>query len=403
MIKILLHVTTCLVGLWLIRPSSNNIIELLVLIAFWYSMCAISAPEYIILLYKNVKGSFIFPLLLLVYSLFGHAEMSISYFLYLLCFGISGLYLTKNYDKYLKWILAVMVGYIVLICVNTLIAYQVVPGLSRMLATGDPEVIAKTLGADFYKNPFIANYDLIYTCPMLVAVAIAIYKESSKYIKSLSLISIIVLFWWVVQAEFMIALLISVIVIAYLLLRVVKDKNIRQALYFFVAISILVFIPFGGAIFGFLADNVDSTNLSLRFRELANSFSLQGNSIDSDMGYRSYLYQISFFSFLESPLIGSGIGKIYVTYGNHSTLLDAFAKYGIVCGIPFFLYYYRPLMFIQNLMDNRYVVYYKVSIFVFLVIALLNRADTRATYAVLYIVIPLLIKHFLINANNNRI
>ena len=91
-----------------------------------------------------------------------------------------------------------------------------------------------------------------------------------------------------------------------------------------------------------LSEMVPSYNFSVRFKEIADA--LEGNvSANTDIGARGSLYQVSINAFLSNPIFGAGDKNLYVDYGNHSTILDAFAKYGLLGGSLNLLYFYKPI------------------------------------------------------------
>lgn len=103
------------------------------------------------------------------------------------------------------------------------------------------------------------------------------------------------------------------------------------------------------------------------------------------------MYTTSISSFLDAPLFGKGTGILFLTYGNHSTILDAFAKYGLIGGIAFIVFYYNPMKNILLQFGDNNQKGYKMFLTLILILALINVADTRVNFALVYIVCPLLL------------
>ena len=180
---------------------------------------------------------------------------------------------------------------------------------------------------------------------------------------------------WLVFGElilmlFMVMLINSFIILCGLLIgygiiilnRITKNSKSRLFTYFFFGIVAIVVCVFIGEILLFIADNTTDDFWHKRWMETYNSI-INGND-SNHVEERQLMYQISFDSFLQSPIFGVGykFGNVFslgdFTYiGNHSTIIDSLAQYGIIGATPLFLFLLYPLK--RNIMlghDSSYLV-----------------------------------------------
>ena len=107
-----------------------------------------------------------------------------------------------------------------------------------------------------------------------------------------------------------------------------------------------------GGILKLLMENTQDEFLQKRWEEVYYSVAEDENSNHVDA--REYVYQKSIAGFINSPIIGNGYktGNVYTNnkdedsgIGNHSSVLDALAQFGLIGGIPLLLFLLYPLKF----------------------------------------------------------
>jgi len=169
-----------------------------------------------------------------------------------------------------------------------------------------------------------------------------------------------------------------------------------ESRYLIISLLILcgiVTMLFGAPLLNYLSElpNI-GYNISVKLKDIARILSGETEGINGSVGGRAYYYGISISNFFDHLILGAGaIGDLYQNSGNHSTILDSFAQYGLIGGIPYLAYYFLPLKQITNKLNRSEKKVWKVVLCLFIVLALINRATTRVNYALLYIVVPMIL------------
>jgi len=117
--------------------------------------------------------------------------------------------------------------------------------------------------------------------------------------------------------------------------------------FFIVILLSILFLINGTSILLYLSDIIKNTYISTRLNDLA--LFIEGKGInDSTVIGRLYFYKASIKTFLNNPFFGVGEhwSENYITgVGQHSEILDAFARYGIFGGglwiFVLFLVFYK--------------------------------------------------------------
>ena len=142
------------------------------------------------------------------------------------------------------------------------------------------------------------------------------------------LLGLILSFFILLRASFLIALCVMLLGVALALI-----QNEKKSIFFYVVIAILIlvmlFLPWS-EIFGFLAEVIDNDVISVRLNELSLLLKF-GNEIGNTAG-RIDAYTLSISTLLQYPL---GVGPYYFSQeagefiGKHSQILDDLARYGV--------------------------------------------------------------------------
>ncbi len=392
LIWIMQLVSVCMICLWLVNPTSYNIYELMGLTILWLIFTIILYRTKFFTLYNRIAmmKMFIWPSLLFFFVLFDHCEYSLTYLMYLFVFGI-GLFYYEVEDRKSSFVVVGLVTvYFVIISINTLVAYSIRPNISRLLAYGDPEMIIKQGGGSFL-TPFIGGYGFIYGLVFFITYLYN-FGRGINWKYRLVWIVVCILFCVVLlRSQYFIAILL--LIISFALSHIQRSSGRRKiGLCITYSTSIIMLVAVAPPILNSLANiNGLGFNNSLRLKELSLFFS--GGGIEgTDIASRGGTYMISINSFLTHPLFGTGnLEEVALQYGEHSTILDAFAQYGIIGAVPYIVFYTAPLkqLFTKCSLGNRKILTI-VYILLFL-LALFNRANTRANFAVLYIILPMMI------------
>ena len=141
------------------------------------------------------------------------------------------------------------------------------------------------------------------------------------------------------------------------------------------------------------------TNISLRLNQLADSI-MRMDSSGTDIESRMETYLTSINAFFRHPLFGIGNAESQLNnYGQHSTILDALAQFGLVGGIPYLWFHIAPIKEMnKHMFDNERKVM-SIGFFLLFLLGLINRANTRPDFAIIFIVLPQMVQ---VNYYSNR-
>lgn len=173
----------------------------------------------------------------------------------------------------------------------------------------------------------IGNYYFVYSVPIVI-VGLSVCMVKLKSIgKFVCLGMIAVLFLFLLQASYTLAILIAGL---GLLMQIFLSfrSPITKILFVVVAVIGALFIP---DLLLFISENAASTNMSVRFRELYGFFS-SGDTSGYNLNGRLTLYRMSLEAFLNSPIIGNR----NLNFDGHATCLTVLSDTGIIGGIPFY-------------------------------------------------------------------
>ena len=207
-----------------------------------------------------------------------------------------------------------LVGYVF---VKTLMEMIANPGITRHW-----EEFAKISESN------IGSYSYVYSIPfMAVIFGMFLLRTKSILLKIIYLASIAVCIYFLLLAQYTLALLITIIGMVVLFVQVYDSVPIK-ALIICLVIAFFVLAPY---IFSWLADNVPSEQMSIRLREISEFFISGDATSSANLGGRMMLYTESFKYFLRSPLYGNKS----VRFDPHSTILNIMCDTGVLGFLPF--------------------------------------------------------------------
>ena len=173
----------------------------------------------------------------------------------------------------------------------------------------------------------IGNYYFVYAIPIVMLVSSMCMTKLKMFSKIINAGMLVFLFYFLFEAKYTLAILIAFI--GFVLQVLVSLKTIYTKIIFTVAVTVVAF--FVPDILLFISQNVDSMQVSIRFRELYSFFS-SGDSSGYNLNGRLTLYLKSVEAFIDSPIIGNR----NLNFDGHATCFTVLSDTGIIGGIPFY-------------------------------------------------------------------
>ena len=215
-----------------------------------------------------------------------------------------------------KLLLYLSYSLIIYVFINTLAEMIANPGITRHW-----EEFAQSAESN------IGNYSYVYCIPYItVILGMFLLKSKSVICKMIIFGLIAVCFYFLLLAQYTLALIITIIGLVVLFVQVYDSLPIK-ALIICLVIAFFVLAPY---IFSWAADKVPSESMSIRLREISDFFS-SGDVSSENLGGRMTLYFEAFKYFLRSPLYGHKS----VGFDPHSTILNIMCDTGVLGFIPF--------------------------------------------------------------------
>ncbi len=273
---------------------------------------------------KSVIPIFIIYVLSFIYSGFDNFEYEFYGMLQILLFPLLSLYLMRNCSKKtLKRIIILICLSYFITAITTYIGNQIFPLASRTLATlGQDD---ETLMYDTYMKMNIGGFNFTYT--LVLITPILMYMIRNKKIFFIIGVALIAIFSVViVTTEYTTALLsFAMTVICLIFMR--KKFGWKIVALILTGVILFVFV-FDQYILPYLENFIgvfESEAIDTRLLELS-KFTTNQASYEGDIGSRWELYNMSWESFYDSPIIGSSDAKV----GGHSYVFDNLGKFGVV-------------------------------------------------------------------------
>ena len=255
------------------------------------------------------------------------------------------------------------------------------PGVVRSFANSI-EVAEETKG--------IGNFYFIYgTAALLPTLALVFVTYKNKIIKILVSVSILLIYSFLMKAEFSLSIIIPTISISYFCYKQLPEKN-RPLI--FLGIPVLFFLL--PIFFRFVADNVEEGNdIKDRFMELSLLFSFQDTGGTAQDGTaRMEIYSNAIRVFLSSPIWGQA-----VDFDPHSTFFGFLCDIGLIGAIPYFFLYYSMNKYVYKYLNlPSESKYFKISFLFIILMGFTNPVhSTSALQFVIWCIAPLVINEIL--------
>lgn len=283
-------------------------------------------------------------------------------------------------------------------CIKTGIYNTIHYNISRILSTG--------VTKDNY--PFVGivglgSYYFIYGIVYLIFVFL-VYVEKKIKNKQFTfnfyivLLTLIFALFCLIKAEFVYSYILLAIALVMYIFKIYSIKKFIISVFVVLLIIFIFRIPLSNFM-NYCADFVHKPNIEMRMRDVAHL--LKGDVDKSiDVKERFEKYSVSINTFISNPVIGVGYNKGDDRIGSHSSVLDYFAKFGIIGGSILVMFITSSLNSIyRSLKSSCGNVFFCCST-VFVIFLLINNALFITIFYFLYVIIPLFL-HYLEVENEN--
>lgn len=173
----------------------------------------------------------------------------------------------------------------------------------------------------------VANYYFVYAVPIIISTISILMLKYKGVVRYLSLALVIVGIIFLVNAQYTLAILITLIGVLFQVFRHIKTA-LYKTLFLVVIVAISFFLP---QILAYAIRIIPSTHITIRLREI-HAF-LTGQGADGyNLSSRLTLYGDTLKAFFRSPIIGNRT----LGFDGHATFLTVLSDTGILGGIPFY-------------------------------------------------------------------
>lgn len=263
-----------------------------------------------------------------------------------------------------------------------LFAYVVANTTSALMI--NPNITRSWAGFSESAGDNIGSYALVYSVPFLIVLCAIIYISAHKaYVKLCMVLLIIFQFFFLLVAQYTLAVLITV----YGLVYTVFCNTTKSRTKVIWLLGVVFLIPLIPMMLKFAADHVPSTQMSIRLYEIY-YFIMGGNTMGYNMGSRMELYTESINAFLRSPIIGNRS----LEFDGHATFLTVLSDLGLLGGIPYYYLYFHSYKKIKKMLSTK-VNNYKTFFTMMLMMGFTN--PIHAAFSLMYVawfIIPLAIQ-----------
>lgn len=219
-------------------------------------------------------------------------------------------------EKQKKTLLAVMSVLIIFVIIETLQELQI-----------DSNAIRQWEQFSELTQGNIGNYYFVYAIPIIIAIFAVCMQNLKIGGKIFNLAIIVFLFYFLIKAQYTLAILIAMLGI--ILQIFFSIKNIAAKVIFLIAATVgMFFVP---SLFLFVSENISSEQISVRFKELYEFFG-SGNADGYNLNGRLTLYKKTIIAFFQSPIWGTRS----LDFDGHATYLTVLSDTGLIGSIPFY-------------------------------------------------------------------
>ncbi len=398
--------------IWVLNPMTHNYCNpqyLMLIVTLWFITAYLEGDMAMgrAICNSTFAISCIYPLVLIVYAVFGHTqfeksslEVPLIVIFYMYCHYRQNTEMNRS-------ICRISITYIVLMIIYTLIKLQDNPYISRLLASGN---VQSNIGL---VSPFTAGYTEVYYLVFLSATIWGIIFFTNKVkVKKTYILLLGLLLIFFIKAQYTIAVLLFCG--AVLLIQFTKGSRRIFLLAEVLLLCILFFIVwengFSGIIY-FLADLVPAGILRNRVIQIGDLFSSNRPLLFGHNGaiVRFNLYLTSWNTFIKYFFFGIGNRKsIESAYsiGGHSTFLDRLGEQGLFGGGIYIATRIFILIKISRTIPKQWRRIYYIIIATYIVMSILNTTNRNSILLMLIVVVPLLLEdadRYMVTQKKNEI
>jgi hypothetical protein len=325
---------------------------------------------------------------------------------------IADYYKRKFGDSFFSFITKIIIGIFLYLSIRTLILLASTPKAARYLTYGS--------SADNYESMTIFNgvgggYDLAYALCIILPV---LFFQMGKKVSNIQLEKVmlfilsIIFLLTVIRSDFGMAFLFIIIGFICIFFSYLSRRSTLKftiGLAFVMMLLITLKQPLGNMLL-LISENINSSVIGIRLNLIGNF--LNGNISLEDVSTRISRNALSLDTFLNYPLLGASVIANYDIeilrhsyIGNHSDILDTLAKYGLLAGLPFILFYYYSIKQIISMAKNpEDKIILIISSGIFVLMALFNYVNVTSIIIAISLANPgLLVIFNNIKQRNNKI
>ena len=182
---------------------------------------------------------------------------------------------------------------------------------------------------DFSENAEldVANYYFVYAVPIIISVVSIFMLKYKNAIRYISLVLVIVGLIFLVNAQYTLAILITIIGVLFQVFRHIRT-TLNKTLFILGVLVIAVFLP---QILSFAIRMLPTGHISVRLQEI-NAFLTGKGAGGYNLNSRLTLYGDTIKAFFRSPIWGNR----KLDFDGHATFLTVLSDTGILGSVPFY-------------------------------------------------------------------
>lgn len=352
----------------------------------WLGLAIITKKKYVDDLVKLTLPLLFFMIIVKTSSIFAsntNLEAYLTNFIYAWIIASISIYYIKDKKENIKIILVVLIIDIIYVGINTFVNLIANPLISRLLSAGS-DVKYKLIG-DMGAFKAIGSYAYCYSLVMLFLVildfTIKCKKNKILHIIELALISLLLL-----KAQFTIAILLTIIFCAKIVIDNMEKKKIVKYLLLLMIYVGIILLPV--IIKSITQLDMLPSEIKIRLIEINNAIQGTEDVDNTDLHSRMALYEKSIKTFGSNIIIGSwGENNI----GGHSTFFDYFGLYGTFA-IFLILFYSNMYRYVKNNIGTKGQIILKNIWLYYLTLSIINTVIFTTLTVMLFVVVPFFIK-----------
>lgn len=340
----------------------------------------------------DISLGLVFLLIMGLYYLLEYGDLRWTGFLnYILLIGVcinGNLYVTRLSESNRRRLLSFSLLCIFVTTITTLSQLLINSNASRWLTSSSTnETIHNSL-----QRANVGSFDFIYGILILLPILILSIKNAEKYVKLFYVLLSFVIVFCIIKSNFTTAYILLLIAFAMILMPKAKSLFAKVCTLILLVILFALAPMILNVYFEYLMQSISSIYSRGKLEDLTRV--INGTMTLSETTSRFSLLLKDINSFWNHPIFGVGAyyGTEAVTgVGQHSQILDEFARYGIFGAIPLMIFLYlniKRLWKALYIQDRKNIML--ISTIIFLILAFLNPVFNDGILMCYFIIVPLL-------------